>query len=133
MQIKSPKTTVHKSSEELFNFLTDVKNFEKLMPDSISKFEVLEEGKFVFALKGMPEIILKLKESDPYQKVVLGAASDKIPFTLTADIGEKDVKESDVELTFEGDFNPMMGMMIKGPITSFINTLAEKMGRLTDQ
>ena len=133
MQIKSPKTTVHKSSEELFNFLTDVKNFEKLMPDSISKFEVLEEGKFIFALKGMPEIILKLKESNPNDKVVLGAASDKIPFTLTADIEEKGAKESDVELTFEGEFNPMMGMMIKGPITSFINTLVEKMGQLRDQ
>ena len=27
-------------------------------------------------------------------------------------------------LTFEGEFNPMMAMMIKGPITKFIETLA---------
>ncbi|WP_340202878.1 SRPBCC family protein [Ascidiimonas sp. W6] len=130
MQLESPKTKVHKSSEELFNFLIDVKNFETLMPENISKFEVLEEGKFVFALKGMPEIILKLKEEHPFHKIVLGAASDKIPFNLTADIKEIDSSSSEAQLTFEGEFNAMMAMMIKGPITSFIKTLSEKMGNL---
>lgn len=130
MQIESPKTTVNKSPEELFNFLTDVKNFKTLMPENISKFEVLEEGKFVFALKGMPEIILKLKEQYPFSKIVLGAASDKIPFNLTADIEQFDENRSQAQLTFDGEFNAMMAMMIKGPITSFIGTLSEKMGNL---
>ncbi len=130
MQIESPKTKVHKTQEELYNFLMDIKNFEKLMPDSISKFEVLENDKFVFALKGMPEIVLKLKEQYPHEKLVLGAASDKIPFNLTADISEVDEKSSEVQLTFEGEFNAMMAMMIKGPITNFIGTLVDKMGNL---
>jgi hypothetical protein len=30
---------------------------------------------------------------------------------------------SEVKLDFEGDFNPMMAMMIKGPIGKFIETL----------
>ena len=88
MNLESPKVTVAKSPQELYDFLTNVENFEKLMPESISKFEVLAEGKFLFALKGMPEIILKLKESTPPNKVVLGAASDKLPFTLTGNISE---------------------------------------------
>ncbi|NER12358.1 SRPBCC family protein [Leptobacterium flavescens] len=130
MNITSPKTTVNKSAQELFDLLTDVKNFERLMPDSISKFEVLEEGKFIFALKGMPEITLQLKEMQAPNKIVLGAAGDKLPFTLTADINEIAENKSEAQLTFEGDFNPMMAMMIKGPITSFIGTLSEKMGQL---
>ncbi len=130
MTIESPKKIVNKSSQELFDFLTDVKNFEKLMPDTISKFEVLEEGKFIFALKGMPEIILKLKEKEAPNKVVLGAASDKLPFTLTANIKEIEAAKSEAQLTFEGQFNAMMGMMIKTPITNFIGTLSDKMGEL---
>ena len=66
MHIESPLTTVPKSAREVFEFLTDVANFEKLMPENISKFEVLEQDKFVFALKGMPEIILKMKEKNPF-------------------------------------------------------------------
>lgn len=130
MQIDSPKAKVNKSQEELYHFLLDIKNFEKLMPDSISKFEVLEKDKFLFALKGMPEIVLKLKEHYPNTKIILGAASDKIPFNLTADIEEIDQTTSEVQLMFEGEFNAMMAMMIKGPITSFVGTLVEKMSQL---
>ena len=130
MNLESPKVTVNKSPQELYDFLTNVENFEKLMPESINKFEVLEEGKFVFALKGMPEIILKLKESTPPNQVVLGAASDKLPFTLTGNIQELEAGKSEAQLLFEGKFNSMIGMMIKGPISKFINTLAENMEKL---
>lgn len=130
MNIESPKVTVHKSPQELYDFLTNVENFEKLMPENISKFEVLEEGKFLFALKGMPEIVLKLKESTPPNTVVLGAASDKLPFTLTGNIQEIETGKSEAQLVFEGSFNPMMSMMIKGPIGKFVNTLAENMSNL---
>lgn len=130
MTINSPKKTVNKSAEELFNFLTNIENFEKLMPENISKFEVLKEDTFVFALKGMPEIVLKLKEKHPNSKVVLGAASDKLPFTLTGNITEIDANTSEAELIFEGSFNPMMAMMVKGPITNFVKTLTENMGAL---
>lgn len=124
MNLESPKITISKSSEDVFNFLSDVKNFEALMPENISKFEVLDENKFLFALKGMPEIILKKKEVIPPNKIVLGAAGGKIDFALVANITEIDSDSSEVKLDFTGDFNPMMAMMIKSPISKFIETLA---------
>ena len=63
MKLESQGNTINKSAEDIYNFLSDVKNFEKLMPESISKFEVLGEDTFLFALKGMPEITLKKQES----------------------------------------------------------------------
>ena len=83
MHIETDKKTVEKSQQETFDFLSDISNFEQLMPDSLQKFEVLAEDTFRFGLSGMPEIVLKLKERTAYDKVVLGAASDKLPFTLT--------------------------------------------------
>ncbi|SFU62531.1 hypothetical protein SAMN05216480_11095 [Pustulibacterium marinum] len=130
MTIESPKATVQKSQKELFEFLTDVKNFEKLMPESITKFEMLNEKRFLFALSGMPEIVLELKDQTAYNQVVLGAASDKLPFTLTANIESISETESTCILLFEGQFNPMMGMMIKSPITNFVGTLVTNMSKL---
>ncbi|MEM5565255.1 SRPBCC family protein [Psychroserpens sp. AS72] len=127
MKLESPKTTINKSAQETFDFLADVKNFEKLMPENISKFEVLDTDKFLFALKGMPEIVLKKKEAVAPNKVVLGAAGGKLDFSLTANITEPTPAQSEVELIFEGEFNAMMGMMIKGPIKKFIETLVENM------
>lgn len=128
MHIESPVASVNQNSETVFKFLSDVKNFEKLMPENIDKFELLNEDTFRFALRGMPEIVLRKEEEHPNSKVVLGAASSKLNFTLTADIEEIDANNSDVALTFEGKFNAMMGMMIKGPITNFIQTLSSNMG-----
>lgn len=126
MNLESPKITVNKSAEDLFAFLSDVKNFESLMPENISKFEMLDDNKFLFALKGMPEIVLKKKEVVAPNKIVLGAAGGKLDFTLTGNISEIEANKSDVQLSFSGDFNPMMAMMIKGPIGKFIETLATK-------
>ena len=130
MNLESPKVTVAKSAHHIFDSLSDVKNFEKLMPENIAKFEVLGADIFNFGLKGMPEIKLKMKDKTPYSKVILAAASDKLPFTLTANIDAISDAQSAVQLRFEGDFNPMMAMMIKGPISKFIETLAENMGKL---
>ncbi|MGL3001974.1 SRPBCC family protein [Flavobacterium sp. RSSB_23] len=130
MNLESPKVTVSKSAQELFDLLTDVRNFEKLMPENIAKFEVIGDDAFIFGLKGMPEIKLKMKEKVAPNKVVLGAASDKLPFTLTASIDAVSDNNSDVKLDFVGEFNPMMAMMIKGPIGKFIETLATNMTKL---
>lgn len=124
MTLDSPEIHVDKSAQEVYDFLSKVENFEKLMPDSISKFEILESDTFLFALKGMPEIVLKKKEENPPNKIVLGAAGGKLDFSLTGEIAEIAPNQSKVRLVFQGDFNPMMAMMIKGPITKFIETLS---------
>lgn len=130
MNLESTKVNVPQSAEYIFNALNDVKNFEKLMPESIAKFEVTGQDSFIFALKGMPEIKLKKKEQTPHSKIVLGAASDKLPFTLTGNITEIDANNTEIQLQFEGSFNPMMAMMVKGPIGKFIEALAGNMNKL---
>jgi hypothetical protein len=127
MNLTSKKVTVQKSANELCDFLCEVKNFEKLMPENISKFELIRENAFIFALKGMPEIALEVKEVLPPNKVTLGAISDKLPFTLIGNIAALSDQSASIELVFEGDFNPMMAMMIKGPITKFIDTLSSNL------
>ncbi|NQX84540.1 MAG: SRPBCC family protein [Flavobacteriaceae bacterium] len=126
MNLESPKINIDKTAQEVFDFLGNVENFEKLMPDNISKFEVLDKDKFLFALKGMPEIVLKKKEAEAPKKIVLGAAGGKLDFALTGNINDTEDGKSEVQLMFSGDFNPMMAMMIKGPITKFIETLATR-------
>jgi|SRR5690554_3069314 len=130
MQLESSKKTINLSAQYVYESLTKIENFEKLMPENTSKFEVIDENCFVFGLKGMPEIKLVKKSATPHHEIVLGAASSKLPFTLTAKIDENGADNSDVQLFFEGEFNAMMGMMIKGPISKFMETLVENMNKL---
>ena len=130
MNISGNQVTVNKSAKDAFEFLSQVANFEQLMPENIDKFEVLGENGFIFALSGMPEIALEKKSQEPHHKIVLGAKSDKLLFTLTGTIDEVSSDQCNVNLEFSGDFNPMMAMMIKGPITKFIETLSENLGHI---
>lgn len=129
MNIQGTKVSVQKSDKELFAFFTQLENFEQLMPENTQKFEV-DGDSFLFALKGMPEIRLVLGERVEYSKVTLGAASSKLSFTLSANISATSESASDVQLVFEGDFNPMMAMMVKKPLTAFIDTLTENIEKL---
>ena len=124
MILESPKVSVEKSAQMVFDFLTDVKNFKPLMPENTSKFELMDDETFLFALSGMPEIVLKKKSVESPTNIVLGAAGGKLDFSLTAVIESISESKSEVQLTFDGDFNAMMAMMIKGPISKFIETLA---------
>ncbi len=130
MEIISKKVVVQKDAQSLCDFLSDVKNFEQLMPENTSKFEIIRDDAFVFALKGMPDIALELKEVVAPNKVILGAIGDKIPFRLEAKIEAISDTTSKAELLFSGEFNPMMAMMVKGPITKFLETLSTNMEKL---
>ncbi|RAR70614.1 SRPBCC family protein [Flavobacterium aciduliphilum] len=130
MNLESPKVTVEKSAAYLYTQLSDVKNYETLMPENIAKFEVLGEDIFNFGLKGMPEIKLRLKEGIPHTRINLAAASDKLPFTLVAQLESLSENTCAIKMDFEGEFNPMMAMMIKGPITKFLETLVSNMHKL---
>ncbi|GGE09693.1 SRPBCC family protein [Psychroflexus salis] len=130
MNLESPKIKLEKSQLEVFNFLAKVENFEKIMPESIEKFENLDEDSFLFQLKGMPVLKLILKEKTASSQIILGAKSDKLPFKLIANIEEVDASTSEMQLLFEGEFNAMMSMMIKSPIQKFINSLSENLKKV---
>ncbi|MBL4939141.1 MAG: SRPBCC family protein [Lutibacter sp.] len=129
MNLESTKTIVNKSQKEFFEYLTDLNNFEELMPSNTDKFEV-DGDSFIFSLKGMPEIRLVLKEKQEFSKIILGAASSKLSFSLTALIIEVSENTCETQLLFEGEFNAMMAMMVKGPLQKFIDTLTENAGKL---
>jgi hypothetical protein len=129
MNIEGKTALLEKTQEDVFNFFSDLTNFEKIMPENINKFEI-EGNSFLFGLPGMPEIRLVLTEKTPFTNVTLGAASSKLPFTLAANIKKIEENKSEVTLSFLGEFNPMMTMMIRKPLTKFVETLSENIGKL---
>ena len=129
MNLESPKIIVQKDDKTIFDFLIKVENFEQLMPENTDKFEATEDS-FLFALKGMPDIRLKLQEKNANSNIILASTNDKFPFTLVGNIVKLDDTSSEVQLVFKGKFNTMMAMMIKNPIQKFINTLAENIEKI---
>ena len=130
MELESNKVHVQKNQQELFNFLTNVENYKQIMPDNLEKFEVKSQDTFSFALKGMPEIELQIKETKEPELIVLGSTSDKLNFSIDVVTEAAGENESRAQLFFHGKFNTMMAMMVKSPLKKFIATLSENVSKL---
>lgn len=124
MNLEGRKIIVNKSSKELTELLKSPENYKEFMPDSLQKFETREDG-FKFGLQGMPEIALKIDEIND-QKAVLKSASSNLDFSLTAILNPVNDTQTEVQMVFEGKFNPFIKMMVEKPLQNFINTLTDK-------
>ncbi len=100
------------------------------MPDNVSKFEIIDKESFIFSIKGMPAIKLRISEKNIPSKIILKSLDSKIDFSLTGFISQSNNKLASFHLEFDGNLNPMLQMMVKNPLQSFINDLSENIKNL---
>ncbi|MCG2792253.1 MAG: SRPBCC family protein [Weeksellaceae bacterium] len=128
MNLEGRKIIVNKSSSALAGMLKNPQDYKDLMPEGLQKFETSEDG-FKFGLKGMPEIALKI-ENVSDKEVVLRSASASLDFALTGNMNALNENQTEVQLLFEGKFNPFIKMMVEKPLQNFINSLTDKIEQL---
>ena len=116
---------VNKSTKDLFEMLKKPEDYKHLMPESLVSFETTENG-IKFGLKGMPEIALKISEMVEDKKVVLTSGNSSLDFALTGQMDAVSENKSEVQILFEGQFNPFIKMMVEKPLQSFIDNLTDK-------
>lgn len=129
MNLEGRKVVVNKSTSELFEMLKKPQHYKHLMPESLVSFEHTEDG-FKFALKGMPEIALRIAEMVENEKVVLTSGNPSLDFSLIGLMKSLSETQSEVQLLFEGKFNPFIKMMVEKPLKNFIDNLTDKIEAL---
>jgi carbon monoxide dehydrogenase subunit G len=128
MKLESSIATVAKPIEDVFEQLTRASTYELLMPEEAS-FKIKDEKHFSFKLGSMPVIPLKLERQTPNTQIVMAADGGNVPFELHANLEAVD-GETKIQLVFEGNINPMMQMMVKKPLTQFLEALIANTGKL---
>ena len=126
-KIESEKVEIDNAAENIFNYLSDLNNFEKLMPSQVTNWTSTAD-ECSFTINGMATIGMKIIEKAPFSKISI-ISNGKVPFEfkLFVLITEKDASSSVGQLTFESDMNPMIKMMVEKPLGNFFNMLAQKM------
>ena len=128
MKLESSIATVAKPIEDVFEQLTRASTYELLMPEEAS-FRIKDEKHFSFKLGSMPVIPLKLERQTPNTKIIMATDGGNVPFELHANLEAID-GETKIQLVFEGNINPMMQMMVKKPLTHFLEALIANTGKL---
>lgn len=126
-RLESDNTTVKKSQEEIYNLLSNFNNFQKLMPEQVTNWESTED-ECSFTIAGMANLGMKITERNPHSSIkVVKNGNAPFDFILECTIKEKGQNESEVQLAFDADLNPMMKMMAAKPLTNFLNLLVGKL------
>lgn len=127
MKIETTHQKINSSSKEVFIFLTDMNNFQKLLPDDkIENWQSTNED-CSFRIKGMTDIGMKRIASTPNSLINI-VSHGKVPFSFTLNIHlseENNITTS--YMVFDGEVNPFMVLMVEKPLTNFFNMLAEKL------
>jgi carbon monoxide dehydrogenase subunit G len=116
------------NAEELFAFVTDIRNFEQFLPESNVNSWSAEKEMCRFEVAMIGTVTVRLSEKSKYTRVVYtGDALGKNDFNLTLLITGNIKDPAKVQVTLDADLNPMMKMVASKPISQFLELLISKM------
>lgn len=127
MLLKTDSSPVNASAQKVFEFLSDAKNIEYLLPkDKISDFQSDENG-CSFKAQGGIVIPLIYVSKEPNTKIVM-ESGEKAPFSYTLSIILKETGTScEGHLEFEANINMFMKMMVEKPLTSLFVVMTKNL------
>lgn len=113
------------TNTELSDYLGQPANLVEILPaDRIEDWKT-EGDSCSFKIKGLAHISLKLAEKSA-SKVVYSNTSEKpFPFNLIINTKDAGNNSTSLDAAFDADVNSFMGMMLKGPLSAFLNSLGE--------
>lgn len=129
-KLQSQEVAISKPATGIYNFLTNLNNFEKLMPQEVSEWKSTQD-ECTFTLKGMPSIGFMITEQTPFTNIVYkgigklpAAVFLKVAITPNGDGACK------AQLFLEAELNPMLKMMVEKPLTKFLDVLAHNLTKM---
>ncbi len=126
-KIESDVVEIENSAANVFDYLSNFNNFQKLMPEQVTNWQSTAD-ECTFTINGLATIGMKIVDKTPSSKISI-SSNGKVPFDfgLFVVLTDKGANASSGQLVFESELNPMMKMMVVKPLTNFFNILAKKM------
>lgn len=130
--IESKSVTLTKSAESVFNYLTDLNNFEHLLPmDKLSNWKA-EKDACSFKIQGAANVGLMLDSTTPNNGIVLKSSPETpFPFTLNISIAENGENVT-VSQICKADINPFLKVMVEKPLRNLFDYIADRLDKVSD-
>lgn len=128
MKIESEKTKIQASTEEVFNFLANAENIEKLLPKNDVKDFKGTETECSFKVQGGITISLLQEELKPFHEIHMKSGEKSpFPFELVIHLSSLEEKSTEGYIAFDGEVNAFLSMMVKKPLTNLFNYMSNKL------
>jgi carbon monoxide dehydrogenase subunit G len=126
MDFNSDWQKVAATDKATFDFLSDLRNFESLMPEQVIDYQA-DYDRCSFTIKGMADLHLLVTERQPNQRIrLIPEGKSPFEFELLANIRVID-QQTEVKISLAAELNPMLAMMAKRPLQNLVNIMADKL------
>jgi carbon monoxide dehydrogenase subunit G len=123
----SHKVNIPASKEAVFHFLSNVNNFQKMMPEQVVNWQSTRDD-CEFDIKGMAHISLVKSREIPGEKVeIISRPGNPIELKLVADIDGSGPDATLATITLTAHLSPILQMMASSPLQNLVNIMAEKL------
>jgi carbon monoxide dehydrogenase subunit G len=118
--------------EEIFDFVTDIRNFRQFVPEGSVDNMQIEKDSCSFRIPQMGNVDLYLSEKEPYKGVIYkGTAFKSQDFSLQLNITGNNSGKAEVNVKLVAELNPFMKMIAAEPINRFLETLIQEMEKFS--
>ncbi|MGD0712429.1 MAG: hypothetical protein ABR968_14735 [Bacteroidales bacterium] len=131
--LESDLVEIKNSSEKVYNFLSNMNNFGKLMPEQVINWQSTEDS-CSFTIKGMTDLSMRISEKTPNSNItIIPGDNPPFPFSLICQLNEEQKDVTKAQILFNAELSMMMELLAKNPLQNFINLLVEKLKELGDK
>jgi carbon monoxide dehydrogenase subunit G len=121
------------SAESVFNFVTDIRNFSRFVPDGKISNLKLERDECSFKINMLGTVNFSITEKIMYSKVLFsGEALQTNKFSLELKIESSGDSSSGVQVSLKAEMNPFLKVIANDPIRQFLETLITEMENFRD-
>jgi len=114
--------------EEIFNFVTDIRNFHRFAPSGAIVDWIAEKESCRFEVPSIGNVNFKVTEKEQFKKIIFsGNALQNTSFSIVLNITENSEDLAEVIIDLQAELNPFLKMMAEKPIVKFLETLINEM------
>jgi carbon monoxide dehydrogenase subunit G len=131
IKLESRIGKIHNTEEKIYNFLSDFNNFKDLIPeDKIKNWESSADS-CRFTIDSIGEAGMQIVEKQPYGLIkVASKVNNKIEFNFWIQLKQTGEKDTRIKLTIKADVNPMLRMIVKKPLQTFLDSIIDRLEKL---
>ncbi|HEX2920679.1 MAG TPA: hypothetical protein VHO50_05890 [Bacteroidales bacterium] len=113
--------------EQLFNFLSDIRNFERFIPmGNIQRWSASEDS-CSFTVSQLGDVIMGIDRKEKFSLVSYkGTAMKSNHFELIVHIDKRANDLASVKVSLNAELNPIMKMVASRPVNQFLEMVISK-------
>lgn len=128
MKIESRIGQLEHTSEKIYKFISDFRNFNNFIPEDRVFDWMAEEDSCNFKIDMLGNVRMLITEREPFKliKVISDPEVGSYNFTLWIQIKELNNYDSRIKITMEPKLNQVMLSMVKNPLKKFLDSLIDE-------